>query len=113
MVVVLTRLSPGYYLKTKTKFLRKIFLNLYFLFWFGASVPNYNRLNVWPRQFLRTGFYDLTGFIRIRTGNGDWWSGTASSATLGHYLASYVGEIFSQGRHFSGHGYALRGVVCR
>ncbi len=108
---ILTRLSPKYYLKSKAKFRRKIFLTCALLFLVGASVPNYNRINEWPLQFLRTGIYHRShGYLHVRTSLGYWWSGTAGSATNGHSLDTWTGIVAAQNNNFRGFGFTLRGV---
>jgi len=78
----------------------------------GASVANYNRINEWPLQFLRTGHYGRSyGCLYARTTNGHWWSGTAGSATYGHYLDTWAGNVHAQNNHFRGLGFALRCVA--
>ncbi len=75
----------------------------------GASVANYNRINEWPLQFLRTGlYYRSYGYLNGRTTDGNWWSGTAGSATYGRHLATWTGTVYAQGNHFRGNGFALR-----
>ncbi len=107
----MTRLSPKYYLKSKAKFRRKIFLTCALLFLVGASVPNYNRINEWPLQFLRTGFYyRSSGYLGGRTSDGNWWSDTAGSAAYGRRLSTNTGYVNAQGNYWRGHGFALRGV---
>ena len=45
----------------------------------SRRTPNYNRINEWPLQFLRTGIYRRSyGYLRGRTTDGYWWSGTAN-----------------------------------
>ena len=80
----------------------------------GASTPNYNRLNEWPLQFLRTGFYDRSyGYLGGRTTGGHWWSGTAGSATHGRGLYTWAGNVYAQNSTFRGFGFALRCVAQR
>ncbi len=106
---ILTRLSPKYYLKSKAKFRRKIFLTCALLFLVGASVPNYNE---WPLQFLRTGYYNRSyGYLHVRTTSGLWWSATAGSATGGRHLNTWTGGVGAQDRNFRGYGFALRCVA--
>ena len=105
------RLSPGYYLKTKAKFLRKIILTCALLFLVGASVPNYNRINEWPLQFLRTGYYNRAyGDVRDRTAHGYWWSDMAGSAAHGRSLNTWTGNVYAQSHDLRGGGFALRCV---
>jgi len=78
----------------------------------GASVANYNRINEWPLQFLRTGNYrrsygDLAGLTR----EGYWWSGTSGPGTHGRRLLTGTGNVGAQGNYWRGLGFALRGVV--
>jgi len=78
----------------------------------SASVANYNRINEWPLQFLRTGHYHLSyGYLRARTADGIWWSGTARSATQGHHLSTWVSDVYAQDNSWRGGGFALRYVV--
>ena len=78
---------------------------------YPASTPNYNRINEWPLQFLRTGiYYRSYGYLYARTTDGNWWSGTAGSATYGRNLGTWTGNVYAQGNNFRGHGFALRGV---
>ena len=78
----------------------------------GANTPNYNRINEWPLQFLRTGVYRRSyGYLHARTANGVWWSGTAGSATNGRLLTTWTGNVNAQGNHFRGYGFALRCVA--
>ena len=78
----------------------------------GASTPNYNRINEWPLQFLRTGYYDLSyGYLHARTTDGLWWSDTAGSATYGRNLGTHTGGVHAQDNYFRGHGFALREVA--
>ena len=80
----------------------------------GASTPNYNRLNEWPLQFLRTGYYNRSyGYLRARTTNGYWWSGTAGSATYGRGLDTATGYVYAQYNNWRGDGFALRCVARR
>ncbi len=75
----------------------------------GASVANYNRINEWPLQFLRPGYYNRSyGYLASRTTYGDWWSATAGSATNGRYLATNTGYVNAQDIYWRGHGFALR-----
>ena len=77
-----------------------------------ASTPNYNRINEWPLQFLRTGYYDLSyGYLHARTTDGLWWSATAGSATYGRNLGTHTGGVNAQSNYFRGSGFALRCVV--
>ncbi len=79
---------------------------------FSASVANYNRLNEWPLQFLRTGYYAPSyGYLYERTTHGHWWSGTAGSATYGRHLYTWTGGVYAQNNYFRGLGFALRWVV--
>lgn len=60
----------------------------------GASVANFNRLNEWPLQFLRTGnYYRSYGYPDGRTWNGNWWLFTAGSATDGHPCRQRKGPV--------------------
>ena len=78
----------------------------------GASTPNFNRINEWPLQFLRTGFYYRSyGYLLGRTSDGHWWSGTAGSATHGRYLGTWTGNVVAQDNYFRGYGFALRCVA--
>ncbi len=78
---------------------------------YPASTPNYNRINEWPLQFLRTGLYHRSyGYLDGRTTGGFWWSGTAGSATHGRTLYAWAGNVYAQNNHFRGFGIALRGV---
>ena len=62
-------------------------------------------------QFLRTGNYNRSyGYLNERTTNGNWWSGTAGSATYGRYLSTWTGNVYAQNNSFRGYGFALRGV---
>ncbi len=80
----------------------------------GASTPNYNRLNEWPLQFLRTGHYRRSyGYLLVRTTAGYWWSGTAGSATNGRRLSTWTGNVNAQTNGFRGYGFALRCVAQR
>ena len=73
--------------------------------------PNYNRINEWPLQFLRTGLYHRSyGYLYERTTDGIWWSGTAESATYGRCLATGTGYVGAQDNYFRGVGFALRCV---
>ena len=82
------------------------------MFWaFSASTPNFNRINEWPLQFLRTGYYHRSGgTLASRTTHGLWWSGTAGSATHGRNLNTWPGGVNAQSNYFRGYGFALRGV---
>ena len=74
--------------------------------------PNYNRINAWPLQFLRTGAYDRSyGYLNVRTTAGFWWSNTAGSATYGRALNTWSGNVYAQNYSFRGSGFALRGVA--
>ncbi len=78
----------------------------------GASTPNYNRINEWPLQFLRTGLYHRSyGNLASRTTHGYWWSATAGSATYGRYLDTSTGFVHAQNNYFRGYGFALRCVA--
>ncbi len=78
---------------------------------YPANTPNYNRLNEWPLQFLRTGHYGRSyGYLFGRTADSYWWSGTAGSATYGRYLYTWTGHVYAQYNHFRGLGFALRCV---
>ncbi len=75
----------------------------------GASVPNYNRINEWPLQFLRTGYYLRSyGYLNDLTTYGHWWSNTASLATNGHALTASTGNVSPQSNYWRGTGFALR-----
>ncbi len=79
---------------------------------FSAPVTNYNRINEWPLQFLRTGNYRRSyGYLHGRTADGSWWSATAGSATHGRSLATWTGSVYAQNNDFRGYGFALRCVV--
>ena len=74
-------------------------------------LPNFNRINEWPLQFLRTGNYHRSyGYLHGRTADGSWWSSTAGSATHGRSLATWTGSVYAQFNDFRGYGFALRGV---
>jgi len=74
-----------------------------------SSVANYNRINEWPLQFLRTGYYSRSyGYLGERTTYGNWWSDMAGLATLGHYLDTWIGNVHAQLNYFRGLGFALR-----
>ncbi len=78
----------------------------------GASTLNYNRINEWPLQFLRTGEYNRSyGYLGGRTTNGNWWSATAGSATGGRLLSTWTGNVYAQNITFRGRGFALRCVA--
>ena len=78
----------------------------------GANTPNYNRINEWPLQFLRTGYYSRSyGLLASRTTGGYWWSDTAGSATGGRYLATNTGNVYAQYNGWRGYGFALRCVA--
>ena len=78
----------------------------------GASTPNYNRINEWPLQFLRTGDYRRSyGYLNVRTADGLWWSGAAGSATGGRSLYTWTGNVDAQDNYFRGYGFALRCVA--
>ncbi len=78
----------------------------------GASTPNYNRINAWPLQFLRSGYYRRSyGYLVGRTTHGYWWSGTAGSATNGRHLHTWTGNVYAQYNYFRGDGFALRCVA--
>ncbi len=67
--------------------------------------------NYWPLQFLRTGHYARSyGNLAARTTDGNWWSDTAGSATLGRRLATWIGNVDAQRNTFRGAGFALRCV---
>ena len=75
-------------------------------------LPNFNRINEWPLQFLRTGHYGRSyGYLHARTAYGHWWSGTAGSATNGRYLYTWTGTVNAQDNYFRGYGFALRCVA--
>ena len=68
--------------------------------------------NLWPLQFLRTGYYNRSyGYLHVRTTSGLWWSATAGSATGGRHLNTWTGGVGAQDRNFRGYGFALRGVA--
>ena len=78
----------------------------------GASTPNYNRINEWPLQFLRPGYYYRSyGYLHARTAGGSWWSGAAGSAPYGRRLNTWAGNVYAQGNYFRGYGFALRCVA--
>ena len=89
-------------------------MNNYSTSWYEGEegiLPNYNRLNEWPLQFLRTGYYSRSyGHLDGRTTDGNWWSGTAGSATGGRYLGAWTGNVYAQNNSFRGYGFALRCV---
>jgi hypothetical protein len=63
-------------------------------------------------QFLRTGNYNRSyGYLNERTTNGNWWSGTAGSATNGRNLNTWTGNVNAQNNNFRGNGFALRCVA--
>ena len=75
----------------------------------SGIAPNYNRINEWPLQFLRTGNYRRSyGHLASLTAGGDWWSSTAGSAPYGRFLDTWTDTIYAQYYHFRGHGLALR-----
>ncbi len=80
----------------------------------GASTPNYNHINEWPLQFLRTGFYYRSyGSLNVRTTGGYWWASTAGSATYGRNLYTWIGYVNAQYNDWRGYGFALRcGATC-
>ncbi len=74
-------------------------------------LPNYNRINEWPLQFLRTGlYYRAYGYLDARTTNGLWWSGTAGPATDGRALGTWTGSVYARNNYWRGYGFALRCV---
>ena len=78
---------------------------------YPASTPNYNRINEWPLQFLRTGRYLRSyGYLNERTAHGFWWSATAGSATHGRLLLTWTGNVTAQSNYWRGLGFALRCV---
>ena len=78
---------------------------------YPASTLNYNRINEWPLQFLRTGYYRRSfGYLNGRTTEGAWWSGTVGSATHGCYLRTWPSHVDTQANYFRGLGFALRCV---
>ncbi len=73
--------------------------------------PNYNRINAWPLQFLRTGYYNISyGNLASRTTSSIWWSDTAGSAVVGRVLNTYAGVVNAQSNNWRGYGFALRCV---
>ena len=75
----------------------------------SGIAPNYNRINEWPLQFLRTGLYRRSyGYLHGRTADGYWWAGTAGSATDGRYLSTWPGNVYAQINTSRGAGFALR-----
>ena len=76
---------------------------------FPASTLGYNRINEWPLQFLRTGYYNRAyGDVRDRTAHGYWWSDTAGSAAHGRSLNTWTGNVYAQSHDLRGGGFALR-----
>ena len=76
------------------------------------STEGYNKINNWPLNFLRTGYYYRSGgYISGRVAGGVWWSTTAGSATLGHLLSTYPTSVFPQNNYYRGYGFAVRCVV--
>jgi len=75
---------------------------------------NYNRINEWPLQLLRTGHYGRSyGYLHGRTTAGYWWSGTAGSAINGRNLNAWIGNVYVQSNYYRGVGFALRGVAAK
>jgi len=78
-------------------FVLKIALNLF---------VNYNRINEWPLQFLRTGNYRRSyGYLAYRM-EGVWWSGTVGSAIYGRRLGTSTGYVHAQNDNWRGLGFA-------
>ena len=76
------------------------------------STEGYNKINNWPLNFLRTGFYIRSiGFITERVAAGYWWSTTVGSATRGHSLLTGPTNVTPQFNYSRGNGYAVRCVV--
>lgn len=55
-----------------------------------------------------TGWVDKEGYLSEHTTNGNWWSGTASSAVPGRYLYTWTGGVNAQDSYWRGGGFALR-----
>lgn len=55
-----------------------------------------------------TGYLNTGGYLNGRTTDGNWWSGTAGSATYGRYLDTWTGNVNAQDNGFRGLGFALR-----
>ena len=78
----------------------------------GTNIPNFNRLNEWPLQFMRTGHYIRShGYLLSRRIDGYWWSSVASSATNGRHLGSSTGTVHALGNSFRGYGFSIRCVA--
>ena len=61
---------------------------------------------------LRTGYYYRSNdVINARVTSGSWWSTTAGSATVGHFLYTYPTNVYPQGNYYRGYGFAVRCVV--
>ncbi len=87
-------------------------MNNYSTSWYEGEegiLPNYNRINEWPLQFLRTGYYNRSnGYLYARTTYGHWRSATAGSTTNGYALGTYTGSVYAQANFWRGSGFALR-----
>jgi len=76
------------------------------------STEGYNKINNWPLNFLRTGYYSRSyGYIDARVTNGHWWSTTSGSATYGRYLDTSPSDVTPQRNYYRGYGFAVRCVV--
>ena len=76
------------------------------------STEGYNKINNWPLNFLRTGYYNRSyGNIHIRTSDGLWWSVANYSNINARRLNTYPSGIVPNGNGSRGTGFAVRCVV--
>ena len=72
-----------------------------------TSIANYNRLNEWPLQFMRTARYNrANGYVYLRTSDGYWWTSTTISSIKGYALFTWPSTIQDSG--WRGTGVAIR-----
>ena len=75
------------------------------------STEGYNKINNWPLNFLRTGYYErVNGHINRRTVNGCWWSDISMGTARSAFLDTANTSIMSTANYYRGRGYAVRCV---
>lgn len=76
------------------------------------STEGYNKINNWPLNFLRTGYYYYgDGYSGNRLAYGAWWSSINSPEGIYH-LSTVTGIVHPQDYYgYRGMGFAIRCVV--
>ena len=76
------------------------------------STEGYNKINNWPLNFLRTGFYRRSeGLLFSRLSDAYWWSNTSPSMIYGYSLGTFTTSVNASASANRGAGFAIRCVT--